>query len=305
MSVDIQRNTIDPTASTLGAQGSLNVAEKDTNAVAKGIQAKSGSLPDVDVKALQSLMGNPALAPKASTAQATDPEVEANLKRIEQILNSPLSSDTSRLLGRLMVELGALQRKEALNDRLLARLVARAELQAGAEELKDAADKTEKGAKLALIITAIASIATMAMSAYALKGVASSIKTDMPAKAPTDGGKLALQPPPGAGAGAGADASSASHMAAARLQTINVIGGTVSSMGQAGSTMANSKEQSGAQIDQAENAEFQAEAEVTRSEGELESSEQQDLHEFITQMIQFIKELREIEAEELGIFAKG
>lgn len=202
-----------------------------------------------------------------------------------------------------MVELGALQRKEALNDRLNARLFARAELQAGADQLKEAAANTERGARNAFIIAAVTAVASAAFAAGALKITVSSAKADLSAGKTLEPG-ITLKPPTGGGADA-PDMSGASQIAAAKAQAINLVGGTANSIGQSSSGMANAMDQSAAQIHQATQAEFQAEAEVTRSEGELEASEQQALHEFTTQMIQFIKELREIEAEELGIFAKG
>ncbi|MEL6840620.1 MAG: hypothetical protein AAFP85_15110, partial [Pseudomonadota bacterium] len=82
-------------------------------------------------------------------------------------------------------------------------------------------------------------------------------------------------------------------------------GGAISGAYTAVGGLGNASGQYFAQNLQADQAREQADAEVTKSEGELEAAEQQALQEFITQMIQFIKEMRDAEVEQLAVVTRG
>lgn len=271
MDITTNKTNVDYTSGTI-AKDSMPGASDGTNNVAKGIQTGAAGIPDTQSKAFLSVVQDTDLSPKASTQPASDPEVEAKFKQIEQLLNSSDSSDAARLLGRLLVELGALQRKEALTDRLLARDAAQSELKAGANKLDAAATATMvgAGASLALgMVSAAISISYAGASA-----------------------KMQLTGPPG-------------QATSTAAQTTNMKGGAIAGVSSSLGQFSNSMAQATSQTFQADQAREQANAEVTKSEGEMEATEQQALQEFINQMIQFIKEMRDAEVEQLAVVTRG
>lgn len=271
MDITTQKANVDYTSTAIAKEG-VPGSTKNTVDVATGIQAGVAGVPDAQNKAFLSVVNSMDLAPKASEVPVSDPELTAKMEQIQQLLNNSNSSEAARLLGRLMVELGALQRKEALNDRLLARDAAQAELKAGANKMDKAATATMSGAISSLVLGMVSAAASIAYAKFSAQAMM---------KAPDTQTGLAV------------------------AQQMNMKGGALGGLGNSASQFSNSIGQSVSQTHQADQAREQANAEVTKSEGELESTEQQALHEFISQMIQFLKELREIEAEELGVFAKG
>ena len=90
-----------------------------------------------------------------------------------------------------------------------------------------------------------------------------------------------------------------------KSQQIMMMGGAVSGLSGALASTTGSLGQSISQTHQADQAREQANAEVTKSEGELEATEQQALQEFINQIIQFLKEMRDAEVEQLAVVTRG
>ncbi|MEL6683373.1 MAG: hypothetical protein AAFQ09_12135, partial [Pseudomonadota bacterium] len=218
-----------------GKTGAANTATDKAKAVASGIQSGVTPLPDLPEGLIKNVNVNP--SPPEQDAK----EVGVNL---DTILNGPNISDAARLLGRLMVEIGALQRKEALTDRLNAREAARGELQAGAAKLDAAADATRKGAIVNAVFATVGAMVSIGMSTAALGSVGKVFS-----------GKV--------GEGFNDSVAQAQNGIGNAFNSGlgNGIGGSVNSMLQAKS-----------QDLTAQNASIQAEAEVTKGEGELDAS---------------------------------
>lgn len=270
-------------ASYLDANGDLKAGISPDKAaeVSKGIQARVADMSTDERGLYLAIVKSPDFAPVASTSVTDTEEMLSKMESVADRLSLSTNANAARLLGRALVELGAQQRQEALNDRLTARTTARAELVAGAEKLRDGAEDLKAGAKSAMIT----GIVTSAISiGFAVAGGVAGTKAMYAAR----GGDKAA-----------ADAASALGQAS------SAIGNAIASMGQSISQYQSAVGQANSQLAQADQSELQAEAEVTKSEGELETSEQQALQEFVNQLIQFLKEMRDAEVEQMAVVTRG
>lgn len=277
MDINTQNKTADYTGDVIAKQAPGGAEAKSQAEVSKGIQGTAGNLPQAQREEIASLLQNPNLSPKASADAANDPDVAAKLEQIEQLLNSSNNSDAARLLGRLMVELGALQRKEALTDRLNTRNAAKAELEAAAGKLEASADETRAGAMANMVFS-------MAASAIS---IGTAVRSASVAKSGLNGDEGTKQ------------------LMAVKAQAISGVGTGVSGLFSAAGGGISGAMDANAKVLQADQQRISAEAEVTKGEGEMEASEQQALQEFINQMIQFIKEMRDAEVEQLAVVTRG
>ena len=303
MEINAQKANVDY-ASPVNANERTSGTTGKTGDVAKGIQAGATGLPDAQGKALLTAISNSDLSPKPSIKSLSDPEVEAQLDEIERLLNSSNSSDAARLLGRLLGEIGALQRKEALNDRLLARDAAQSELKAGAKQLDSAATATMVGAGASLALGLVSAGVSIAFAGKAMSAMNSGTASQGTVAVTQPGNAGAAAQGTNAAVGQGANAAANSN-ATTIAQTINMKGGAIAGLASSGGQFAGAMGQSTAQTYQADQAREQANAEVTKSESELEATEQQALQEFVNQIIQFIKELRDAEVEQLAVVTRG
>ncbi len=295
---------------------------KINGGVSIGVQESGDLIPGVDSpKKLANgnqIASNIELAPKSlgssgSSSVSLEDLRREDLQLIEQKLNSISTSDAAILLARLIVELSQSQNREALNDQLSRRLQARGELRAAAGQLKDAADDTKRGALNNLIVTGAFSVGTLAAAGFAVKHTMVSARANMPVKPQPselsllDKGtatKLAAQPGFATQSTASANSPAslakngeASRLLSAKAHGYTLVGNTVNSIGQSSANMASARYQSAAQIHQARQSDIQAGAEVTKSEGDFESAEQQGLSEAKRQMLQAIKEILDAEVE--------
>ncbi len=278
MDINTQNKTADYNAGALAKQGADSAQAKEpATDVSKGIQGTANNLPEALRKDLAVLLQNPNLSPKASTDAANDPGVAAKFAQIEQLLNSSNNSDAARLLGRLMVEIGAQQRQEALADRLNTRNAAKAELEAAAGKLEASADATRKGALMNMVFSMVAGAISIGFAAGTAKMTGAGLKG-------VEGDK---------------------QLIAAQAQAVSGGGQGLSGLSSAAGAGAGGMMEANAKTLQADQQRISAEAEVTKGEGEMEASEQQALQEFVNQIIQFIKELRDAEVEQLAVVTRG
>ena len=305
MEINAQKANVDY-ASPVNANERTSGTTGKTGDVAKGIQAGATGLPDAQGKALLTAISNSDLSPKPSIKSLSDPEVEAQLDEIERLLNSSNSSDAARLLHALFHGqlLRALQRKEALNDRLLARDAAQSELKAGAKQLDSAATATMVGAGASLALGLVSAGVSIAFAGKAMSAMNSGTASQGTVAVTQPGNAGAAAQGTNAAVGQGANAAANSN-ATTIAQTINMKGGAIAGLASSGGQLAGAMGQSTAQTYQADQAREQANAEVTKSESELEATEQQALQEFVNQIIQFIIELRDAEVEQLAVVTRG
>ncbi|WP_341367301.1 hypothetical protein [Yoonia sp. BS5-3] len=262
-------------AGGLSAQQQANTANAQETQVSQGIQAIIDGLPDAQRERFELVVKNLSLTPEALARLGLDPEVEATVKNAQTALSERSNFDMSSVLGRALVELGALQRKEALTDRLNAREAAKNELKAAAGELDRAAKATIAGAITNLVMSVVSVAISMAFAGRS------------------------------GAAMAGAKGDAAVNAAASKAQTINMMGGAVNGVSTSLGGVGQASADAASKNFQADQNRQQADAEVTKSEGELEANEQQALNEFLSQIIQFIKELRDAEVEQLAVVTRG
>ncbi len=285
-------NTAYLPSSFVNENGGLAVSEEQALEVSKGIGNIVSQMPAAERNAFLSMIKNPSFAPNATVEEALNPATLQTFEDIAEILSQPITSNAARLLGRLMIELGAQQRQDALESRLLARSVAQTELEAGADQLREAAQSTKDGAKAALITSSVMSSVAIGVSAGAGAASVSGAKTAHGYQ----GNKAEFQ---------FSDAGLASAKMGAYGQGGNGGAQGLNGLGNAGSGFASAGGQAGSQEAQARQSELQASAEVTKGEKDLEANEQQALQEFVSQIIQFIKELRDAEVEQLAVVTRG
>ncbi len=302
--------------SYLDGNGELKAGiSKDKAAeVSQGIQARVSTMSQDERVVFMALVKSPDFAPDASTSVEDVQGTLANLENVADLLSQTTNANAARILGRILVELGAQQRQEALDSRLLARSTARAELVAGADKLRDASSDLRDGAQKAMVTAAITS--GVAIAAAGAGGVAGGMAMGTASKGMSTAGQAATKAVDGMDDAA---VTATKSLEAANKTLIGNKAGGIASIGQsfaagggaagtiggAVSQQQSATGQADSQLDQAEGSELQAEAEVTRSEGELEANEQQALQEFVNQMIQFLKEMRDAEVEQMAVVTRG
>ncbi len=317
--VDAATQSINPQylpSSYLDGNGELKegISKEKAAEVSSGIQARVSDMSQTERVAYLALIKSPDFAPDASTSLADAEATFSNLEKIAEQLSLTTNSSAAKLLGRVLVELAAQQRQEALDSRLVARTAARAELEAGANKLRDASQDLRDGAKKALITGAITSgVAIAAAGAGGIAGGATMSKASQGMSGTAGATAKAADAVDDAAATASKSLEAANKQLisnqagglAAIGQSFAAGGGAAGTLGGAISQQQSAEGQADAQLDQAEQAKLQAEAEVTKSEGELETSEQQALQEFVNQMIQFLKEMRDAEVEQMAVVTRG
>jgi len=252
--------------------------------------------------------------------------------------------DTARILSRLMVELAGLQRQEALESRLASRELVKSELFAQADKLRDAAGEAKTAAIVQGVMTIAFSAVSIGTSVYAARGAAKTIG-QMKQLNPTPDANLASKnalnrtsvkladesedlsglqtarvvgsnktaasdrdlPGNDGQVGRAARQEKKGELGAqsARYQGIAGVGTAVGGFGQSLGGLSASGLQEQAKLSEADAQVFAAEAEETRSEGDVFKEVQLALDEMIKAMINFLKELRAAEVEEMRAITKG
>ncbi len=272
MAIDTQSVNVNA-ATNAYANQDVAAAPLTSKDIATGIQAAVNELPEAQRKELQSFVQSRSLPPGDTGEDPVDPDTEKRMKEIEQLLAANGGTfDAAKVFGRLMVELGALQRKEALTDRLNAREAARGELNSAANKLDKSADVTRHAAKVSLAMGVLGGATSIAFAGGSLKVLGGSGDT---------------------------------QVITSTAQSLNGAGGGLSGLMNAGGQFATTTGQATSQTLQADQNRIQAESEVTKGEGEMEAAEQQALQEFVNQIIQFIKEMRDAEVEQLAVVTRG
>lgn len=159
----------------LNTNGELTVPETTAREVAAGVEARATALPAAEKAAFLAMVKSPDFSPNASTTPsdlfASLDRYQAAARTIVASFSAPVSSaDNAKILARLMVELGGLQRKEALDCRLAARQQAKAELNAQAGDLRAAADKAVEAAVVQMVVAVATAVISIVGSAVSIGG---------------------------------------------------------------------------------------------------------------------------------------
>lgn len=258
-------------SSFVDSSGNLTVPESLAKEVASGVQARLENMPPAEQRLFLAMLKSADLAPTNADGEV---DVTSALNNLEgaldglegaaDLLAQIFSGSTIDLLSRALVEMAGEQRKQALESRLAAREAAKTQLEGQADAMRDAAAKMIAGA----IVAAVLQIVAAAVSIGASMGALGALKT---------GGDI--------GRGT-ADA-------------YNAIGGALKGIGDAAANAFNSSLQAAAKIDDAEGTDLAAEAEQSKATGDLAKEVQDAVTEMIRAIINFLKELKDTQAQQM------
>lgn len=315
----------------------LKVDKKLAETVQAGIQAVLDRLPDVQKEEFLALTAN--LAPGDVDTPEELKSVLATFEAAAKAASDPNSSaavfvgDVSKFLARVMIELAAEQRQNALNDRLAARETAKSELLSQADQMDNAADKMKAGAQVAMITGIIAgSVAAVGSAASAIGSASQIAKMGKSQVATQTAGKQAFQ--------AGEDVNQAEKIASrvstasdkaktqealrtanqtkftadeahrnaqksfdiamSKAQGFAALGQTSAAIGEISrstGTGTDQRMQAEAKEAEAEGSRDAAEAQYAQQTADMKKDIQDSMNDMIKQIINFIKEMKEAEVE--------
>ncbi|MEP3667479.1 MAG: hypothetical protein ABJN42_12215, partial [Roseibium sp.] len=302
------------------------------------VQAKVSDLPPGEQAVFLALLKNPDLSPPATTTVAN---LSATLDRFERaaadivaaLAETMASGDSSKVLARLMIELSGLQRKEALDSRLAARQQAKSELQTQAGDMRAAAEKATEAAMIQMVVSVAAAAVSIVASAVSigssmksissLKDVKQLSDTTVPEPRGSDikiGNHRAPAAPSNSGwksGQVGADPQGVSLETNVQMDLKSIgqkeamaggvtgIANAISSGAQGSSAAISSGATQEAEFLKADASLAAADAEETKSEGDLHREFQQTLDEMIKAMTNFLKEMRSAEVEQMAAVTRG
>lgn len=257
--------------------GKLSIDQQTAKQVEQLVQDKLQTLPPQEQKVFLSLLKTADIAPGGTVA-----DIDGSLDRLTTASNklvaafaeilSNLGSDSLDFLSRALVEMAAEQRKEALQSRLNAHQEAKTQLENQASKMQESADKMVTGA-IVSIVMAVASAVISLVSA----GVASS-RVGKALDATTD---LTQQ--------AALKSASIAENVGQGLK------GASDGMGNFGNTYTQAESK---RLD-AEGSLDAAQAEGARSKADISKEFQSALEETIKSIINFLKELKDAQAEQM------
>lgn len=288
----------------------------DAREISQGIQARAESLPPAQRALFLAAITTPSLAP---TSNEVTTDLDGTLDRYEaasaKLIALFESIDTGDTLGRLMVEMAGMQRKEALENRLLAREAAKGAMLDQAGKLQEAADKMRTGAIVALIITIVVAVITVAASVASAKADMKGIKGQ---KMDLEGQQLQSQGQHLKSTGdealgtATEQAGLAKRMNAGDMNydaaKSRLVGQMISSLGQTGQGIARSIDtffQADAKDKEAEGQVFAAMAEYLRGQADISKDVQNQMDELIKKVIDFLKQIKEAEVNQMAAVTRG
>ncbi len=215
------------------------------------------------------------------------------------------------VLAKLMIEFAAMGRQQALDSRLQARENARSQLMGQAAETREAADKALAGAIIAGVISIVASVVSIGGGISQLGKAKEMVKLSSQADTATQAANQASSFSKGADGASkvGAEKMAASYEATAKAANTSLntlqsgaqgtqmlvqgISGLVNALAQ----MIKGGLDAGAKMDEARGQEMAADAQIEQSNSDLAKKVMDELEELIRTAIQFIKEMKQAEAD--------
>lgn len=296
--------------SLLQSDGSLKsgVDPAAATKIAQGIQAKAATLPPAEAGLFLALARGSDLAP----AGKLPPDLGATLDKFAAAAHTlgNVSGSTSPLnfLARVMIEQASEQRKNALNDRLAAREMAKSELLSQAKAMRDEADTLASSSKTAMIVSVVmASVSIVAGAISMGSSIASAARGAKAVTAAREGME--------AGNEGGTKVLSKAEIIAKSMKApeqdkgarvLGSIGSGSGSIGQGSGQLGqgvsgyySTQGQADAKNKEAEGSVHAAQAQETQAKGDLRKEQQQALDGMMQSIIQFLKDLQEAKAQQM------
>ncbi|MEM8797306.1 MAG: hypothetical protein AAGE61_17230 [Pseudomonadota bacterium] len=321
-------------ASWINSSGELTVTKQQAETFAAGIQSRIADMPEAEKGIFLAMLKSPNFTPAADPSNSnTAAALDAFEEAASRLADLPFVADVAKLLARAMVENAGQQRKEALNQRLSSRLEAKEQLDRQAGDLSAAADKMRTGAITALVLTVVTAVVSIVMSAVSLRGMKGNMaelkNAGQQTQQATQLSNQAAQTSKIASNTSGTAATKLNTQAAqmsnqanemnvnakisletvsassAKAQQTASMGGAIGGMGSSSAGAVQSLTGAQAKDLEADASEEAAEAELTKSEADVDREVQQALDEFMKHLINFIKELRDAEVEQMAAVTKG
>lgn len=262
-----------------------------------------------------SLLGDNRGAGRADNSNNSPPlDLDEALSRLEQLQQSSISPELiNSLLGKLMIEQAASQRHSALQDRMTSRQAAKADLMDQAGAMDKSADEMMKGAIVSLVLTVVSSaisiIGSVASLSNAISGFGDKVSNA------TKTGQALSEASKAAGMGSEKAASLGSKLTQEILaktvsrteQMFNIIeklAPAVSGLASSAAQFGKSVTDSDAKHIEAEGARSAAKAQDKQADADQAKDIQQALDEMLKAIINFLKELRETEANMMQAMTK-
>jgi hypothetical protein len=316
--------------------GNLTVTQSQAQAVSGGIQARLDQMPPAEDAAFLVLLQQANLSPADLD---TPEELDAVLNRFQTAAETLVEAlkptgtgsaayigSTSSFLARALIEFAAEQRKNALDERMNARETAQTQLKGQANEMREAADKIMGGAILNLVMTVVMSAVSIGMSIGAAVGNASATKemvgglkemksTAADAENFSKAAQIHKANPSGAEFNVKADAAKAKlqvqgnefttiSQGAQKYTSINTVGQAMTQLGSGVGNSGNSIMQAQSKEDDAQAAEAAAAAQYAEGQADINKDLQNTMSEFIKTIINFLKELKEAEVDQMRALTK-
>lgn len=271
--------------------------------VGSGVTTSSGPLPPGGGgDALTSLLRafTPPSDPGAALNRLEGPDGDARAK-FEAALKDLLAAfKDPDLLSKLMLELGALTRQNALDARLSARDQARSELEAQAGQTREAAMKSLASAIVGTVIAVVSaaiSIGGAMKGASQLKNSANAIKDGMQANKILDRSIEISDQAQQKLTNAANNASSMAKIAQGKAETISQLTSGLSGLTNALKGLVEGSLGAAAKMDEAKGQEFAAASQDSQANADMAKKFMDELEEMVRTAIQFIKELQQAEAD--------
>lgn len=241
-------------------------------------------------------------------------DIDSTLSRLEQLQKSSISPELiNSLLGKLMIEQAASQRHSALQDRIASRQAAKADLMDQATSMDKAAEQMMTGAIISLVMTVVSSAISVIGSVAALSNTFSGFG-DKVSNA-TKAGQALSDASKEAGMGAQKAAGLGSRLTQEILsktvsrteQAFNILeklAPAVSNAINGAAQFGKSVTDSDAKHIEAAGARSAAKAQDKQADADQAKEIQQALDEMLKAIINFLKELRETEANMMQAMTK-
>ncbi|MEM6677613.1 MAG: hypothetical protein AAGF48_15480 [Pseudomonadota bacterium] len=291
--------------------------------IATGIQAKLDTLPPGQQAMFLSIVKSPSFAPTAQNPNvdldAAEQKLDVMLDKLEKLFNAAGGGNE---IAELFLEMAQLQRKDALNSRLLAREAAMGQMIKEAGKMMDAADEMRKGAIFSLVFTVVAAAVTVAAAGFSARGQMKSLngqKTQLEGDQMANSGSQ-MQKMGQANKDIELETAGTGKIAAGKAKSIHGIemqGSGVNStlknqilnsfsqllqgIGRAGEGFWNAN----AKDKEAEGRMIAADAEFQRSQGDIDRDIQNAMMEMANKIIEFVKQLKEAEVNQMAAITKG
>lgn len=290
------------------AEGALlpTITEAQAAQVAQGIMERTKNLPPAAAQLYLAMVEAADLAPNGQVPANVDAALGALEQAVTLLSSLSVSSADLDFLARALLEQTAMQRHEALQQRLNAREFARIDLLTQAAEMNEQAKNMRDGAIASVVLSVVAAAVSVVGGAFSLKSSGTALKQADESLALTEKSAI-IGIKSRAGKALTAEAGSLSTTSQANSaygQGIGVITGGVSqALGSLGG-MSKSLADADGKFNEAQGATAAAEAQNKAAVGDMAKEVQGALDDMIRAIITFLKELQEARSQQMQAFTR-